>query len=289
MTRAWIQQNDTPMDIRHLFTGSYGTPAAANAFIEAAAGTRLPANQLPVGRALEIPFQTSWTLISARTGSAEQLAQALQQIAGAHLLTAEADSGGEIFVPAELASAKTGQGEAQCQAGDPQVYPFVPSAVSGAYRLSLESWQAMGFARQTIHLVVVDNGFFGVPCRPGNCPQLQAGRLVFAERFPRQYFDASQFSLGRIGPMTQHNIFPINYSNGLTRADAVTGHGTHVAGLALGGPAFLSERAVFNADGGSWIKIVVANLAPGRRTFQPESRRRSSIRSPASRAGVSSI
>nr|WP_246425983.1 S8 family serine peptidase [Sphingomonas kyeonggiensis] len=52
-------------------------------------------------------------------------------------------------------------------------------------------------------------------------------------------------------------IKPINYENGLTAPDQLSGHGTHVLGLTLGGPGF--DRSLLQ----NWLTIAVVAVSPG--------------------------
>lgn len=145
-------------------------------------------------------------------------------------------------------------------------YPFHPTAVRAAYARTLGADQP-----DKIFVMVLDNGFWGVPCVSTGCPNRDAkGRLAFNDPFPKTFF-ATDLYRGEIGPTLFNRFAPVNYSNGL-RPDMATpssAHGTHVTGLIFGGAAAGDSgwRTIFGATGASWLKLTVGNLAPGALTF----------------------
>jgi subtilisin family serine protease len=262
--RYLVHKNDTFDRIRALFTGAIGGHGQAAEFVSEGLGREVSEKELPLVGELMIPFQTLPTVLVARSGNSANLMSSLSEIAPQGVSAAEPAPGGEIFVPVEIASA----GQPPCQAGTGPDYPFNPQAVAAAYRFAQDSWLQMGNLQQTVHLVIVDNGFFGVPCTaPDQCPPYIGDRLQFSPRFPAQFFDSAQFLYGQLGPVpTTNGYYPINYLNHVNNVDEITGHGTHVAGLALGGPQFETERPIFG-NTAAWLKLVVINASAGRRTF----------------------
>lgn len=145
-------------------------------------------------------------------------------------------------------------------------YPFNPVATRAAYARSLGGDQP-----DKVYVAVLDNGFWGVPCAEGSCPDRDAsGRLAFNEPFPRKFF-ATDLYQGDIGPTLSNRYAPVNYLNrlGLDAVTPVSAHGTHVAGLVFGGvPGFdTAWRSIFGTPGASWLKLTIGNLAPGALTF----------------------
>lgn len=276
-----IGQDDTPSGIRQKFTGAGAfNPSALRKFFVRSGVSWSKA--LPVGKTITISETTSRTLLIPRTMSPTTFATRLQELAGSTTFaTADIESPGSIIGPVKFATATDTIGSVQgtfapCAGADGNSsYPFNPAAVSAAYAFTRD--QIIGSVSR-VTVVVVDNGFFGVPCDGPKCPKIIDDRLAESPRFPRQYFDTIQFdSRAGLGPvLSGTKINPLNYWNAKPNGqsfqaadvNAESGHGTHVAGLVLGGPAFNDRRAHFlGADQKAWLRLVIANLARGQRTL----------------------
>ncbi|MEG3164461.1 S8/S53 family peptidase [Sphingomonas sp. PB2P19] len=267
-----VLPNDTPTGILRLFTGAWAKGKRERAYIAESFGRRVSDTSLPLGERIAVPFSTRPTLLLARASSPVSFATSLEVELGIDVAVDEIEPGGEIIGAAKLAKGgaiAAGDEFPDCMNNDRPGYPFSAAAVASAYRASRDLLiNDLGYPQQMVRLVIVDNGFFGVPCPDAsNCPEMIAGKLQFSPRFPKRNFDADKFPLGALGPVSSNRIKAINYLNGLVSADAVSGHGTHVAGLALGGPLFENQREVFDFGGASWLKLVIANLAAGQKTF----------------------
>jgi subtilisin family serine protease len=131
--------------------------------------------------------------------------------------------------------------------------------------------------RPTTRVAVADNGFFGARMDDAT------DTVKFGPQFPERLFATSlpdyvgaQRSDGRIGPVTVGDagklIYPINYKNHLTQVDVVSGHGTHVTGLIIGGPDFQPYLSVFDRDAqGTWMKLWIINVGMGGEKLIPNS------------------
>ncbi|WP_181309191.1 S8 family serine peptidase [Paraburkholderia sp. BL18I3N2] len=154
---------------------------------------------------------------------------------------------------------------------------FDPARVSAAYRDAMDAVSKLSLDRPTTRVAVADNGFFGAHMDDAT------DNVKFGPQFPERLFAASvpdyvgaQRSDGRIGPVTVGDagkrIYPINYTNHLTQVDVVSGHGTHVTGLIIGGPDFQPYLSVFDRDAqGTWMKLWIINVGMGGEMLIPNS------------------
>lgn len=269
-----IKAGDTPIGISSTVSGRNSAPEALRLL-----GLR-SANELIAGETIKLPFAADPTALRAKTGLKAQLRGIL---APASEIREAADPEAEIIVPMEvdvIASADA----PDCAIGDASAYPFSAEAVAEAYQITRNQWVIEGdHTLRTVYVVVADNGFYGVPCADGGCPATEAGELTYArDRFPRWFFDDLHFARDALGPVSNAaiDIRPINYAmKTWPKVDATSGHGTHVAGLVLGGPTFVDHRKVFsasdiasaNASVGRppWFKLIIFNLSGGKREVPP--------------------
>lgn len=150
-------------------------------------------------------------------------------------------------------------------------YPFHPDAVAAAF-----AWTRGNRFPNPTRVMIIDNGFWGVPACAGASCLTPLGTPILDEPFPRPVFATDDF-IGDIGPVLVEGISPINYLNdlGTEAVDSVRGHGTHVTGLALGGPALrLQRERMFGLPNDSWLKLSIGNLAPARLSFPADAEER---------------
>lgn len=148
-------------------------------------------------------------------------------------------------------------------------YPFAPAEVAKAFKHSLLFTPA-----QITRMAVFDNGFTGVPDCENSlvCPKQDAnGSIDLRHPFPRPLFELHKYA-GGIGPFPDTTFSPINYVAGIERPITTkSGHGTHIAGLTLGGPELDPFRSeVFGLPDSSWLKLAIASLSSGEREFPVE-------------------
>lgn len=103
--------------------------------------------------------------------------------------------------------------------------------------------------------------------------------LKFADIFSKSSFQTLRDDTTgtvAIGPkmtMDGETLDPINFENGFardTKPDAVSGHGTHVTWLALGGAAQNDPR-LFGGDDGKWLRVWMFAFSPGKRIIPRQS------------------
>lgn len=156
----------------------------------------------------------------------------------------------------------------ECTSDKPTV-PFDPVELKNAYTYSLkEAVNDLNIGQYPAQVTIADNGFFGA--------RLVGNKPVFGTPFPARFFGtARQYSDGQIGPVVKDGkqiIYPLNYSNNLTSADIVSGHGTHVTGLVLGGPIFETYTSLFDSAAGQpWLHLLIINVGRGEETLTPDS------------------
>lgn len=133
--------------------------------------------------------------------------------------------------------------------------------ISAAYAIAKAAIHQMHLPQSTAEVVVADNGFFGA--------RLQNGRPQFGAAFPPRFFYTSAtYDDGQIGPLVTTAddtvIYPLNYSNRLTDVNVISGHGTHITGLVIGGPSFQQHLDIFDrANDDAWLRLILLNIGKG--------------------------
>ena len=268
-----LRRNDTLTHIRQAAVGDGKYDRAAiNKFFEGSGYQVSNANTLPEGLELKVPYVTAATALSPK-GDVHVFLRGLAQVGGQNVEASPiSESPGSIIGPVKYVAGGVQGIVKSCSAGDgSRPYPFDAKEIANAFRFTSQ-YSALP---DRLTLVVADNGFFGVPCPDQNhCPKLDGERLASSERFPRELFNYESYrSENGLGPAHRPNgISTLNYWNrqpdgrlydaGDVNPD--TGHGTHVAGLMLGGPEFIPYRDAFiAANGRSQWSLVILNLSGG--------------------------
>jgi hypothetical protein len=145
--------------------------------------------------------------------------------------------------------------------------PFDAKKVRGAFAYSLARAGFYHIDQNSALVTVADNGFFGARF-------LDNGKLDFAPQFPERFFGTPAMYDGAIGPVVKdgaESIYPLNFSNSLT-PDLISGHGTHVTGLILGGFGFKAFTGLFDRTPGKpWLNVTIINIGNGKATLTPNS------------------
>ena len=267
------RRNDTLTHIREVAVGDGRyIPVAIDKFFESSGYTVANAKALPVGLELPLPFVTAITALEPK-GDADAFLLGLAEAGGDGIEARLANaSPGDIIGPVKFAAGDVQGTKIPCSAGDgSRPYPFDAREIATAFRFTSQHSELP----DRLTMVVADNGFFGVPCPDSdNCPKHNGSHLAASERFPRALFNYSAYKgengLGpahkptRISTLNYWNLHPDGRLYRAADVDEDTGHGTHVAGLMLGGPEFVPFRDAFlDADGRSQWTLVVLNLSGG--------------------------
>lgn len=138
--------------------------------------------------------------------------------------------------------------------------PFDALSVIQAYEHMRSRAQVLP---KTAQIAIVDNGFFGAH------PDFRDDEFKDSP-FAKAFFESDPSSIIKQRfDLDTGVIYPINYSNGY-QPNIDSGHGTHVAGLVLGGPAFLPYRdslITVNGKPVPWAKVTILNVGAGTRSL----------------------
>lgn len=157
---------------------------------------------------------------------------------------------------------------AECTQTPPQPALDV-QRILAAYALARRAAALRHLDQYPTAVFVADNGFFGAQRTPS--------RVQFGPGFPEGFFyTADTYGDGQISPVVREGqqtpVYPINYSNSLSQANYVSGHGTHVVGLVLGGELFHSHLNILQrSDGQPWLRVIVLNIGKGGEELLPGS------------------
>ncbi len=247
---------DTQTAIAQLYTG-FGRndrPRLTNLFGKI--------KKLAFGETVNLELVTAPTLVRPLV-DIDTFRTELQATGGSETTLKEVTVGGILIEPSDkpCAGSEVAPADGDVVARIRNAYPFDPATLSASYE-----WTRNLRIPRIVRVMIVDNGFWGVP--PCNGPSClgEDDLPILAEPFPRLVFATDDYS-GYISPQSPGPVEPINYMNRLAadEIDPVRGHGTHVAGLALGGPTL--PRSMLGFPNDSWAKLSIINLAPGARSF----------------------
>jgi hypothetical protein len=251
VTTIEVRPGDTAYGLYTAFNGRVGSEQAISAFfgepIERLA-------KLKAGDTLTVRYTTATGAFAARDGDAADLVISMHPTGrtGTRVVAAQ-QAEGDIVVGMDDGAVAAGP---DCPGS--AAPPFDPQAVLKAYRFSRDvaRREDINVPGGVVELVVVDNGFFGA--RAGELPTKAFEGSPFLRRFfkpDENHTIAKALTLG-------DTVHPINYANGVTPT-VVSGHGTHVTGLVLGGPAFRPYLDLLTPD--PWASVTILNVGRGER------------------------
>jgi hypothetical protein len=255
-----VRSGDTFSSIRHLMTGVPGTDAS-NAHYFGVPTPTVKTGKLFPGMSLSIPYVTWATSFPVQANSDVDRIIQTAQIASP---SGNANSFLQIVPPKRLGQIVTYVGSGSAVLEPPECHdvggpPFDAARVADMYAFASGRAHKLKAPESSVPVYVIDNGFFGAR------PALGAPSH-HSKHFPEFYFNTFVWGAG-LGP-TFHNgtkdVYPINYLNGMNAADNLSGHGTHVTGLILGGPGWSTyENTTFGSADHSWMQIAEINIGGG--------------------------
>lgn len=269
--KAEVRPQESYFAVYRRLTGSPGQPHTVAKFFstpESALNTPLPA-----GKLLDYPHSTVEVILRPRISEEDFLAGLAKAVKkdGSSLrdvLNDVVPRDGEVLVSVDAGS------DAGTRCEPLKDGPFSATAVERAFQFGAQG-RATGVAR----ILVIDNGFFGATDEEDAEADIFAGSPFPGQFFARQgegkqalalkanitsriEIDGQQFEVSSVEPVNARGEAP---------PDAVSGHGTHVTGLAIGGPYFRNSRDKLRPGGAPWAQVFIMNVARGQRALLPNS------------------
>lgn len=240
--------------IYETFTGIRGSVEGKAAFF-GVSPARIQSERTDPGEPLKIPHATAGLVLPREVG--EKVFEALEQKAGDETfdyLSRAEPRPGRIVTNAGHVAGAAWKAETPVECGSGEQTPFPAQEVADAFAFAKERSKKSLRTPFDVRMMVVDNGFIGA--------RRSAAGLVFAEPdFPGDVFNAVDFP-NQLGPTVGRGAnltYPLKPAP--PAPDGLVGHGTHVTGLALGGPGFVGFRpAIFGSGGPSWLQVSEINV-----------------------------
>lgn len=241
-------------EVYERLTGGAGGPEAMKVLFKPSIDKGVNIDKVSPGAELFAQFATRPTLLTPRAG-VDDFVNGLTRSAGGaaaalamfKVVPSTGTSEGSIVL------SETGT---DCNATGSE--PFNATAVSQAYRYSQGLQTANNIDFQRTPVFVVDNGFLG------GDPRLPRVDWFKGSGFNEKFFAFDNDGLARALPVVERRISPWNWEI-VQVPDHESGHGTHVVGLTLGGPAFATIRDKLTLDGRPWSSITILNIGQGKK------------------------
>ncbi|MDD1139724.1 S8 family serine peptidase [Pseudomonas sp. TNT2022 ID233] len=274
-----VKSGDTAFDIYQHLTGAPGEDKAVEQYFEASGIKDL--NKLKVGQILAPGHVTVATAVKTSLGFNE-IKSTLNNQRGLSTVLFSVDAPTSIppsttvkqrprlaIAAGKIQSVSSTTYDAPPECKDPfaPVQPFNGTWLTNAYKDALETAKLFNIPHTDSKVTIADNGFFGA--------NIINGDIVFSSNFPSRFFqNVHTGGPGIIGPLTasDETIYPINYMNGISTASLVSGHGTHITGLVLGGTDFQTHLSIFDRNEREpWLRLSIMNIGKGGDTLIPTS------------------
>lgn len=266
-----VRKGDSLTSIRLLLTEEYASGPGLKTYF---ANSGIKTDQVfSYGTTLNLPFETIRTVLQVPKAKRAMFEEELKAIGGREIfIKLDPVKIGRITPGANLNLIQGGNNT--CLSDGSPDYPFSANAVMEA----IEWLKDRKVGLNTATIAVADNGFFGVPCKTDNCPEMDGESLKSSARFPAEMFASSASYSGEkdwVGPrILGGNLRPVNYGakfNSIGSINEYSGHGTHVAGLVVGGPGFQTisasrgymPRESLKIAGDYKLKLTIFSLAQG--------------------------
>lgn len=258
-----VRKDDNPTSIRLELTGEFAAGPEIDTYFEKT-GLNPRTAKLKPEQELYFPFRTLKTRVMMPSERVETFISELKRIGGRRVQAERPTVHGALVGPARTGGTLSANEDCTYETDDD--YPFNALKVANAYN-------AYKTSQNTVYVAVVDNGFFGVPCSTSECPSRLASEGDYSPRFPKRFFARPSYYLNYGANLgTQHILGPINYPD-LAAADVneISGHGTHVAGLVLGGPTFLPYRSTITDQASGDGRVALSIVAVSRGSLEIDS------------------
>jgi hypothetical protein len=262
--QAKVMPGETASDICVRMTGGGCSPKTLKHFFRASNLSATAINNLRPDQILLGAHATAPVTLFLKNLSQQEFLVGVQDKAGKDglpeaMVRQVEPAPGEIVI-GEALSSVSGASENFCKI--PSGPPFDAGAVARAYHFAMKrrSSLPMSILGGQADIAIVDNGFFGAD------PTSQPADPFKDSPFSRRFFKWDEYSIVAQRLQIIENVWPINFSNGIS-PNLVSGHGTHVAGLVLGGPEFISYRNELNDSPNSWAIITIINIGKGSKTL----------------------
>ncbi|GGN62402.1 hypothetical protein GCM10011349_46060 [Novosphingobium indicum] len=169
------------------------------------------------------------------------------------------DQGGEIVLAAQGSPEDASHYAPPRDCVSARGKPFDPARIA----IALERLEGLQRSN-SVSVAVLDNGFAGA--------RHEDGQLLFATHFPARLFDRrfDRDGVETIGPRIaisdNERLEPLIPASLAGTPAYVSGHGTHVAGAAIGGTMLGAQSTLFDlGEDDSWLRIRVLPLSAGQR------------------------
>ncbi len=258
-----IRPGQTAGAIYKLLTGAGGSTKAMEEFFRKSPNLT-SINAIGVGQVLRANYMTlPTTLIPVQEKSVQQFQEDLEQIFSKKRNASQGAEGqqvdsleGRIVSPVETTPGGISEAnQTNCTPSDIDDNVFERTAKAYRHSFGRRKIREINKIATTAKVAIVDNGFFGAD------PDLEDN--FSGSPFKSTYFNWNEKSKIEVNV---GGIQPLNYfyrRNGLT-VNKVSGHGTHVTGLVLGGPQFSAYLPSLRKEGDDpWVKLTIVNIGKG--------------------------